>query len=103
MGDLCFHHCSRGAFAVGPPPAWVDVSEEISANVQHAHVKVAELTKAHAKALMPSFRGGKEDPHLIGALTQEIIGLIRKTEKKLQGFSAAGPSKNSNVRKNVQV
>lgn len=93
---------SRGALTVGLPPAWVDVSEEISANVQRACVKMTELTKAHAKALMPSFGDGKDDQRLIEALTQEITGLIRKSEKQLQRLSAAGPSEDSNVRKNVQ-
>jgi syntaxin 16 len=88
---------------VGLPPAWVDVSEEIAANVQRARIKMAELAKAHAKALMPSFGDGKEDQHLIEALTQEITGLIKRSEKKLQRLSAAGPSEDSNVRKNVQV
>uniref|UniRef100_A0A803PWB9 t-SNARE coiled-coil homology domain-containing protein n=1 Tax=Cannabis sativa TaxID=3483 RepID=A0A803PWB9_CANSA len=93
---------SRGALTVGLPPAWVDVSEDISVNVQRARVKMVELTKAHAKALMPSFGDGKEDQRLIEALTQEITGLIRKSEKRLQRLSAAGPSEDSNVRKNVQ-
>lgn len=93
---------SKGALTVGLPPAWVDVSEEISANVQRARVKMTELSKAHAKALMPSFGDGKEDQRLIEALTQEITGLIRKSEKKLQRLSATGPSEDSNVRKNVQ-
>lgn len=88
---------------MGLPPAWVDVSEEIAANVQRARIKMAELAKAHAKALMPSFGDGKEDQHLIEALTQEITGLIKRSEKKLQRLSAAGPSEDSNVRKNVQV
>ncbi|XP_068341902.1 syntaxin-43-like [Pyrus communis] len=93
---------SRGTLTVGLPPAWVDLSEEIAANVQRARVKMAELTKAHAKALMPSFGDGKEDQRLIESLTQEITNLIRKSEKTLQRLSAAGPSEDSNVRKNVQ-
>jgi hypothetical protein len=88
---------------VGLPPAWVDVSEEIATNVQRARIKMAELAKAHAKALMPSFGDGKEDQRLIESLTQEITGLIKRSEKKLQRLSAAGPSEDSNVRKNVQV
>ncbi|KAM2554667.1 hypothetical protein TB2_018769 [Malus domestica] len=67
---------SRGALTVGLPPAWVDLSEEIAGNVQRARVKMAELTKAHAKALMPSFGDGKEDQRLIESLTQEITNLI---------------------------
>ncbi|KAB1202180.1 Syntaxin-43 [Morella rubra] len=92
----------KGASSMGLPPAWVDVSEEIAAHVQRARTKMAELAKAHAKALMPSFGDGKEDQHLIESLTQEITGLIKRSERKLQILSAAGPSEDSNVRKNVQ-
>ncbi|KAA3476075.1 syntaxin-43-like isoform X1 [Gossypium australe] len=94
---------SKGAATVGLPPAWVDVSEEIASNVQRARVKMNELAKAHAKALMPSFGDGKEDQQNIEALTNEITNLLKKSEKKLlQKLSAAGPSEDSNVRKNVQ-
>ncbi|KAB2005962.1 hypothetical protein ERO13_D11G281500v2 [Gossypium hirsutum] len=94
---------NKGAATVGLPPAWVDVSEEIASNVQRARVKMNELAKAHAKALMPSFGDGKEDQQNIEALTTEITNLLKKSEKKLlQKLSAAGPSEDSNVRKNVQ-
>ncbi|KAL9378896.1 hypothetical protein Peur_027378 [Populus x canadensis] len=93
---------SKGAFTVGLPPAWVDVSEEIAANAQRARMKMVELAKAHAKALMPSFGDGKEDQRTIEGLTQEITGLLRKSEKQLKRLAAAGPSEDSNVRKNVQ-
>ncbi|XVE63105.1 hypothetical protein DITRI_Ditri06bG0173000 [Diplodiscus trichospermus] len=93
---------SKGATTVGLPPAWVDVSEEIADNVQHAQAKMAELAKAHAKALMPSFGDGKEDQRNIEALTHEITTLLKKSEKRLQKLSAAGPSEDSNIRKNVQ-
>ncbi|CAE5966263.1 unnamed protein product [Arabidopsis arenosa] len=93
---------SRGTITVGLPPDWVDVSEEISVYIQRARTKMAELGKAHAKALMPSFGDGKEDQHQIESLTQEITFLLKKSEKQLQRLSAAGPSEDSNVRKNVQ-
>lgn len=95
---------SRGqnAITVGLPPAWVDLSEEISANVQRARTKMAELAKAHAKALMPSFGDGEEDQHAIETLTHEITDLIKRSEKRLRRLSATGPSEDSNVRKNVQ-
>ncbi|GMY16993.1 syntaxin-43-like isoform X1 [Fagus crenata] len=93
---------SRDAFTVGLPPAWVDDSEELAANIQRARVKMAELVKAHAKALMPSFGDGKEDQHLIEALTQEITDILRRSEKRLQKLSASGSAEDSNVRKNVQ-
>lgn len=75
----------------------------MASNVQRARSKMAELTKAHAKALMPSFGDGNEDQRLIENLTHEITNLIRRSEKRLQGLSAGGPSEDSNVRKNVQV
>lgn len=81
----------------------MDVSEEIASNVQQVRVKMAELAKAHAKALMPSFGDGKEDQRQIESLTQEITGLLKKSEKRLQILSAGGPSEDSNIRKNVQV
>lgn len=80
----------------------MDVSEEIAANVQRARVKMVELAKAHAKALMPSFGDGKEDQRLIESLTQDITNLIKKSEKGLKRLSVAGPSEDSNIRKNVQ-
>ena len=88
---------------MGLPPAWVDVSEEIQANVQRARTKMAELAKAHAKALMPSFADGKEEQRAIESLTHEITDLIKRSERRLQRLSATGPSEDSNVRKNVQV
>ncbi|KAL8527885.1 hypothetical protein ACS0TY_005629 [Phlomoides rotata] len=93
---------SRGTVSVGLPPAWVDVSEEIAAYIQRVRGKMAELSKAHAKALMPSFGDGKEDQRLIEALTQEITDLLKTSEKRLQRLSAGGPSEDSNIRKNVQ-
>lgn len=103
--DYYFYGYSKGpnAINVGLPPAWVDLSEEISANVQRARTKMAELAKAHAKALMPSFGDGKEDQHTIETLTHEITDLIKRSEKRLRRLSASGPSEDSNVRKNVQV
>ena len=88
---------------MGLPPAWVDVSEEIAANVQRVRTKMGELARAHAKALMPSFGDGKEDQRVIESLTHEVTNLLKKSEKRLQQLSAGGPSEDSNVRKNVQV
>lgn len=88
---------------MGLPPDWVDDSEEISANIQSARVKMAELAKAHAKGLMPSFGDGRENQRTIEALTQEITSLLRRSEKRLQRFSASGSSEESNLTKNVQV
>ncbi|CAM9000889.1 unnamed protein product [Rhodiola kirilowii] len=93
---------SRGAVTVGLPPAWVDISEAIAANIQRARTKMTELMKAHAKALMPSFGDGKEDQLRIEALTHEITELLKKSEKLLKKLSSGGPSEDSNIRKNVQ-
>ncbi|PWA54619.1 t-SNARE [Artemisia annua] len=91
-----------GTPTVGLPPAWVDVSEEIAANIQRARSKLSELSKAHAKALMPSFGDGKEDQHRIEALTYVVTDLLKKSEKRLRKLSAGGPLEDSTIRKNVQ-
>ncbi|GMI65410.1 syntaxin of plants 41 [Hibiscus trionum] len=93
---------SKGAATIGLPPSWVDVSEEIAANVQRSRAKMAELGKAHAKALMPSFGDGIEDQRNIENLTNEITNLLKRSERRLQKLSATGPSEDSNIRKNVQ-
>ncbi|XP_042472685.1 syntaxin-43-like isoform X1 [Zingiber officinale] len=93
---------STGATMIGLPPAWVDVSEELAANMQRARTKMVELAKAHAKALMPSFGDGKEDQHAIELLSHEITDLLKKSEKRLQKLSSSDPSEDSTVRKNVQ-
>ncbi|CAD5184675.1 unnamed protein product [Musa acuminata subsp. malaccensis] len=95
-------YCSTGAAVVGLPPAWVDVSEEIAADMQRARTKMSELVKAHAKALMPSFGDDKEDQHAIKLLTYEITDVLKRSEKRLQKLSSSVPSEDSNVRKNVQ-
>lgn len=94
---------SAGAYVIGGlPPAWVDISEEIAANIQQARTKMAELDKAHANALKAIFGDGREDQYVIESLTHDITNLLRKSEKRLQKFSASGRSEDSNVRKNVQ-
>ncbi|KAI3774406.1 hypothetical protein L1987_48961 [Smallanthus sonchifolius] len=91
-----------GAPTVGLPPAWVDVSEELAANIQRARSEMADLAKAHAKALMPSFGDGKEDQHRIEALTHEVTDLLKRSEKRLRKLYADGPFEDSTIRKNVQ-
>ncbi|KAM0882732.1 hypothetical protein ACQ4PT_032105 [Festuca glaucescens] len=93
---------SRGTVTVGLPPAWVDISEDISANMQRAKTKMAELAKAHAKALMPSFGDGIDDQRAIEVLTHEITDLLKRSEKRLQKLSTNDSSEDSKVRKNVQ-
>lgn len=94
---------SYDVHTVGLPPAWVDVSEEVAANIKRTQVKMAELVKAHAKALTPSFIDGKVDQCRIEDLTQEITDLLRKSEKRLQNLSVGGLSEDSTVKRNVQV
>ncbi|KAK8934420.1 Syntaxin-43 [Platanthera zijinensis] len=92
----------NGALTFGLPPAWVDISEEISVSMQSARTKISQLVKAHAKALMPSFGDGRDDEHMIEILTQEITDLLKKSERRLHKLSTNDPSEDSTVRKNVQ-
>lgn len=95
---------SRDALTVGLPPAWVDIAEEITANIQQARIKMTELLKAHSKALVVSFEDGKGDQRHIEVLTQEITNILRRSERRLKELSARGlsESEDSSVRKNVQ-
>ncbi|KAH9617790.1 hypothetical protein KSS87_016083 [Heliosperma pusillum] len=93
---------SRGAVTAGLPPAWVDIAEEITSNIHRARIKMAELIKAHSKALMVSFGDGREDQHQIEVLTHEITDILRRSEKRLKQLSARGPAEDSSIRKNVQ-
>ncbi|XP_050235856.1 syntaxin-42-like isoform X2 [Mercurialis annua] len=93
---------SADAFTIGLPPAWVDDTEEMNVNIQRIRAKMAELVKAHSKALMPSFGDGKDDQRLIESLTREITDLLRKSEKRLKKLSVTESTEDSNVRKNVQ-
>lgn len=87
---------------MGLPPAWVDVSEEIAANMRRARTKMAELVKIYDKALMLLFVDAREDQHTIEVLTLEITDLLKRSEKRLQKLSSSDSSEDSNLRKNVQ-
>lgn len=92
-----------GAVAISLPPQWVDISEEISNNMQQARVKMNELAKAHAKALRPTFGDNKDEQRAIESLTHEITRLLKKCEKSLQQLSSGkGPNEDATLRKNVQ-
>jgi syntaxin 16 len=71
--------------------------------MQRAKTKMAELAKAHAKALMPSFGDGVDDQRAIEVLTHEITDLLKRSEKRLQKLATNDSSEDSKVRKNVQV
>ncbi|KAG0497864.1 hypothetical protein HPP92_002555 [Vanilla planifolia] len=93
---------SNGALTFGLPPAWVDISEEISTNVQLARTKMSQLVKAHAKALMPSFGDGKDDQHKIEILTQEITGLLKSPRRGYRNYPQVTRRKIRLLGKNVQ-
>eukprot|EP00245_Coleochaete_scutata_P007902 TRINITY_DN23707_c0_g1_i1.p1 TRINITY_DN23707_c0_g1~~TRINITY_DN23707_c0_g1_i1.p1 ORF type:complete len:326 (+),score=69.31 TRINITY_DN23707_c0_g1_i1:135-1112(+) len=93
------------ALAPSLPPAWVDISEEVSAEMAKARGKMAELAKAHSRALMPTFDDSGGEEHNIEVLTHEITRTLKRSEQKLQrlsGGAAGGASEDTNIRKNVQ-
>ena len=97
--------CSAGSSTLNLPPGWVDISDQVSADMQRARSKMAELAKAHSHALMPSFDDKNKEEHTIELLSQQITKLLKKCEQKLQQLSRpTGPSEqDANIRKNVQV
>jgi syntaxin 16 len=93
-----------GAVTVGLPPAWVDISEEISDDMQRVRMRMNELVKAHAKALRPIFGDNKGEQQIIESLTREITTQLKKCEKNLQRLSVGVETgEDANLRKNVQV
>lgn len=104
----CFkwlYGCSAGSSTLNLPPGWVDISDQVSADMQRARSKMAELAKAHSRALMPSFDDFSKEEHTIELLSQQITKLLKKCEQKLQQLSRpSGPSEqDASIRKNVQV
>lgn len=95
----------RAVTAMNLPPAWVDISDQVSADMQRARGKMAELSKAHSRALMPTFDDSLKEEHTIELLSQQITKLLKKCEQKLQQLSkGTGPSEqDASIRKNVQV
>ena len=90
------------------PPAWVDFSEEASADIAAIKDKLRELSSAHAKALLPTFDdvGGAED-HVVEVVTNEITRLFKRCEGRLRrlGERAAdgADAEETRVVKNVQT
>lgn len=92
---------------VGLPPAWVDISDEVAADIERIRKKMAELSEIHAKVfLTTSFDDVNSDEHAVEIVTQEISRLFRKGEQKLKKLSdnSMGDSEtDAKIRKNVQV
>ncbi|MCO5559270.1 hypothetical protein L7F22_012866 [Adiantum nelumboides] len=103
ISTIDMDHPGAGAVAISLPPQWVDISEDVSNNMQQARVKMNELVKAHAKALRPTFGDNKDEHRAIELLTHEITRLLKKCEKSLQQLSTGkGPNEDATLRKNVQ-
>ena len=88
-----------------PPPAWVDFSEEATADIQRIRQKMNELGSAHSKALLPNFDDMASDDHVVEVVTQEITRLFKRCESRLQKLGGPGAAAKDDERvvKNVQV
>ncbi|BBN02295.1 syntaxin 16 [Marchantia polymorpha subsp. ruderalis] len=92
-----------GSISVSLPPAWVDISDEVSTEMNKVKSKMAELAKSHGRALMVSFDDNTGEQQTIELLTAEITRSLKKCEQKLQRLSGGqGNSGDENLRKNVQ-
>ncbi|CAK9257951.1 unnamed protein product [Sphagnum jensenii] len=106
VGDDAGSNSSRagGMATINLPPAWVDISDQVSADMQRVQGKMVELTKAHSRALMPTFDDTSGEEHTIELLSREITRLLKKAEQRLQQLSTgtAASQQDANIRKNVQ-
>ncbi|GBG77679.1 hypothetical protein CBR_g24125 [Chara braunii] len=82
------------------PPAWVDVFEEVAADMQQIKEKMSQLTKAHSRALMPTFDESNGHQETVEKLSSEITRLLKKGEQKLKRLSVGDV--HSEERRNVQ-
>lgn len=86
------------------PPAWVDISDDVSSEMNKVKSNMADLAKSHGRALMVSFDDSTGEQHTIELLTTEITRSLKKCEQKLHRLSGGqGVSGDENLRKNVQV
>ncbi|XP_042974600.1 uncharacterized protein LOC122306232 [Carya illinoinensis] len=69
---------AKGALTVGLPPAWVDVYEEIAANVQRARTRMAELAKRSEKKLQRLSAAGRSEDSNVRKNVQEELTLIQQ-------------------------
>ena len=87
------------------PPAWVDFSEEVSADINRIKNKLKELAAAHHKALLPNFddMGNDKDDHVVEIVTQDITRLFKRCEARLRALNdARGAQQETVIIKNVQ-
>ncbi|KAG0567823.1 hypothetical protein KC19_7G164200 [Ceratodon purpureus] len=98
------NNLNAGSSTLNLPPGWVDISDQVSADMQRARSKMAELAKAHSRALMPTFDDTSKEEHTIELLSQQITKLLKKCEQRLQQLSrpTGASEQDANIRKNVQ-
>lgn len=95
----------RGSLGHALPPAWVDVSEEVATEIAKLRVKLAELSKIHSQALMPTFDDSGGTDQTIEIFTQEVTRGFKKCEQKLRRLEGekGARGQDASIRKNVQV
>ena len=90
------------------PPRWVDVVEQVEADVRDARAKLQDLDELHKQRLMVRFEDEKDAAREadIQNLTRLITKRIRDAERGIQAIGAAGGGPRGNedakVRLNVQ-
>eukprot|EP00899_Mesostigma_viride_P016702 jgi/Mesvir1/25032/Mv16971-RA.1 len=89
------------------PPAWVDVSDSISAEIATVRTKMEELSKEHEQALRPVFDddAGAARHVDVEVLAQDITRRLKRCDAKLRtlGSFATNTTDDERVLKNVQT
>ena len=85
------------------PPAWVSVSDEVSAMMARIRERLVELSALHARALLPNFDEFSGEDARVEVLTQEITRMFKRCEKNLTALAASKGSDqgDAKVRQNV--
>lgn len=75
-GGNIFLFSSTDVFTIGLPPDWVDVSEEVSSNIQRAQEITTLLRKSEKKLKKLSDGGPSEDSSIRKNVQVRLLGSI---------------------------
>lgn len=86
------------------PPEWVEIVEQIKHDTEQIQRKLGDLQKLHTERLKVSFGGDEvQKERDIDILTQNITGLLKKSENSLKRIAVVGNSPGTKLHKQEQM
>lgn len=86
------------------PPEWVEIVEQIKHDTEQIQKKLVDLQKLHTERLKVSFGGDEvQKERDIDILTQNITGLLKKSENSLKRIAVVGNAPGSKLPQEEQM